>query len=1107
MSNLRDDFVDRLLCGCHNVQDALRAIEHEGPYLSAARVAIGLHVVALSAAPLGPDERSQLANTPLMSNLMQQLGAQLNGTGEADLHGMASILWALALLEQTENPELQKLISRLLLFITHSHGSTAWLVAIVQSLAQLKMLGGAVGAALAAKVHARLDEFNAAQLGSLARLLAEALGSGAEPLLRQVLATRADSFLRADRGPPGVSPTIQLTGMLHAGASLLVALSAAVMMPAPPAEFIEALCDALQHGIDPARLALPRLSELLRALHRLSVAEHSLALALDQELRYRVARIDASQLEAAMEELQTHGPGLAPALMLVRERQALMQQQLRGALGTAPDEKSVLRLLREADRLMSAPQLIVALARLAELVEACPDPEARAAALTSSADFSFVLKKVEACLGGGLDAAQQRDALCALASLRVRQPVLLMAFGEQISAQLHVLTSTDAARCLWAFCTLKLLQAPAYPKMMRALEKHLPSLPAKLLCQLVRAIVPLGRSAACARLLPKLCDALVHAAPRPSFSELLATAREVCRRTALPQPLLTELCDVVASECSGEGEGTSLSGNLTPRQVVTALWLFVRHLPLIQAQAPYSQLASQLTPLITQLLLLISDLASLPSESLCDVIHVQARLRRGGPLLHRMLSQIEARLERSQLRAPQMMEASWALYELHPGCEHPVAGRLVDEVGRLIQCSTEGVTNVLVEALGVVSALPMRRPLPLVEPLAKQIIMVPTVEPDQLVKLYDALARLRYNGPMVLEALEHHASELLKLNALHEAQVGCIVEALGLLNYQRAVEGGLMHMLLARLHAAPLLLPHTAAAAIHGLALLRLVPDPAAAPYGCSQLMQLMEASTLSLDLSELATIMTSLIELRHDTLARELVQKQAAGVRQQLQAEQALPKVQQHERMCDLHAQIGAAWSMLHLELYADALLPPLLMKLCKVGAGARQPLQVRMLAEVAVMLRDEAPQALAQNAQWVLPQQLVFQATSAFQQQQQLAAEPSQLLRDLAQALNVLGLQHAVRVCPMIPLKQVQSAFLIDVALAPEATGGALVALLVHPPTHYVTTTCELLGRVHLKRRLLQKQGWAIVDISVLEWKEMSSVGGAVALLRKLLQPHLQR
>ena len=103
MEKIRDAFVDRLLCSCHNVQDVLRAIEHEGPDLSAAQGAIGLHVLALSAAPLGKGERSQLANTPLLGNLMQQLGTQLNGAGDADLHGMTSILWALALVEQADN--------------------------------------------------------------------------------------------------------------------------------------------------------------------------------------------------------------------------------------------------------------------------------------------------------------------------------------------------------------------------------------------------------------------------------------------------------------------------------------------------------------------------------------------------------------------------------------------------------------------------------------------------------------------------------------------------------------------------------------------------------------------------------------------------------------------------------------------------------------------------------------------------------------------------------------------------------------------------------------------------------------------------------------------
>ena len=55
------------------------------------------------------------------------------------------------------------------------------------------MLGGSIGAALAAKVLVRLDEFNAAQLGSLARLLATVRRR--DLLLRQILATASCAYL------------------------------------------------------------------------------------------------------------------------------------------------------------------------------------------------------------------------------------------------------------------------------------------------------------------------------------------------------------------------------------------------------------------------------------------------------------------------------------------------------------------------------------------------------------------------------------------------------------------------------------------------------------------------------------------------------------------------------------------------------------------------------------------------------------------------------------------------------------------------------------------------------------------------------------------------
>ena len=130
--------------------------------------------------------------------------------------------------------------------------------------------------------------------------------------------------------------------------------------------------------------------------------------------------------------------------------------------------------------------------------------------------------------------------------------------------------------------------------------------------------MPLGRAAACARLLPKLAEALAQAAPKPPFELLLRTARVLCARAALPEPLLLELRNAVAHECSGEGEG-SLSGNLSTQQIVVSLWLFVRHLPMMQAQAPFSPLTPLLPPLIERLLLLITDLASLTAHHLCEV--------------------------------------------------------------------------------------------------------------------------------------------------------------------------------------------------------------------------------------------------------------------------------------------------------------------------------------------------------------------------------------------------------------------------------------------------------------------------------------------------------
>ena len=159
--------------------------------------------------------------------------------------------------------------------------------------------------------------------------------------------------------------------------------------------------------------------------------------------------------------------------------------------------------------------------------------------------------------------------------------------------------------------------APSYPRMMRAVEKQLHTLPATLLCQLARAIVPLGRAAACSRLLPRLVTALSHSSPPPSFDELLQTGRELCRRVPMTEALLFELHTAVIAECSSEGEG-ALGGTLTPQQICLALWVFARHLPLIAQQAPMSPLGNMLREGVELLLQLLGDLSILSSAQARD---------------------------------------------------------------------------------------------------------------------------------------------------------------------------------------------------------------------------------------------------------------------------------------------------------------------------------------------------------------------------------------------------------------------------------------------------------------------------------------------------------
>ena len=220
----------------------------------------------------------------------------------------------------------------------------------------------------------------------------------------------------------------------------------------------------------------------------------------------------------------------APALALARERTAAVSSQLSYEIDNATNEEMLIELLR--DRPVTGFQLCAGLTILAKQVHRVPEPDAWTAALTSRADFVEVLGKLRASLPS-LDHGFVREALCALAELRVHDAHCLTAFFEEIASRLHALTSSDTAHCLWAFCTLGLAQAPAYPRMMRAIDKQLHTLSAELVGQLIRAIVPLGRAAACARLLPRLVHTLAAAEPPLAFAELLGTARLLCRRMPL----------------------------------------------------------------------------------------------------------------------------------------------------------------------------------------------------------------------------------------------------------------------------------------------------------------------------------------------------------------------------------------------------------------------------------------------------------------------------------------------------------------------------------------------------------------------------------------------
>ena len=597
------------------------------------------------------------------------------------------------------------------------------------------------------------------------------------------------------------------------------------------------------------------------------------------------------------------------------------------------------------------------------------------------------------------------ESLVSLAELQFRDGRVLVAYCDQLASRLHSLTAADVGRCIWAFSTLGLAQAPAYPRMMRAIDQKLHSLPAELICQLIRAITPLGRAAACGRLLPRLVLALSTASPAPSFAELLTTARVLSTRLPLVEPLLLQLQSVIREECSGEGEGP-MAGKLSTTQLVLALWLFVRHLPLLQQTSPASQLLQLLPPTIERLLYLVADLEQLSSEQLVDMLQVMARLRRpNAPVMLRLLKQVDSRIARQQLRLPQMIEAGWSMFELYGKAQSDLMERLAPEIG---VCARQVGPEQMVDTLRLLGQLPMRRPWPLMGEISKELIAAPSLPDQLLTDLFDALARLRYDDPQLLDALEIHADRAIDRGTLHEAQAGCILEALGALQYSGRT-GSLVVRLLTRLRAAESLMPHTAVAVMHGAAQLRLEPSP----LSVDETLEKMAKSQLVLDLPEAATMLWSLVELGQADAAMRIL-------------EMLLPELGDQAATCDLHSLNLVLWCLLTLRQHEHHLLRPVFQACARVASGIRAPSQLCRYAEIMLMLQLEAS-----ATGLALPAEITARARAAWRQCQMGASQaaPSPQLREVSAALEALGLRHAV---------QALNTYMIDALVPRDSTGG---------------------------------------------------------------------
>ena len=93
----------------------------------------------------------------------------------------------------------------------------------------------------------------------------------------------------------------------------------------------------------------------------------------------------------------------------------------------------------------------------------------------------------------------------------------------------------------------------------------------------------------------------------------------------------------------------------------------------------------------------------------------------------------------------QVVETTWALFELNGSLQGDLTERLLSEIDR--RTRTEP-TESLCDALRLLGSLPMRRPWPLLAPLGEQLCHVGAsggvLVPQMLTEVIDGLARLRY---------------------------------------------------------------------------------------------------------------------------------------------------------------------------------------------------------------------------------------------------------------------------------------------------------------------------------------------------------------------------